>query len=179
MRTVTYGAACTLDGFIAGRDGEIDWLRSSKDVTEIMREYWKSIDTILMGRKTWDQALRMGGGGGGGASFGMRSYVFSRTLASIDAKGVELVRDDAPGFLRRLKAEKGKGICMMGGGELARTFFAEDLIDEVGLNVHPVLLGAGVPLFTDARRRVPLELISSKSIGAGCVYSLYRVKHTD
>jgi dihydrofolate reductase len=68
---------------------------------------------------------------------------------------------------------------MMGGGDLARSLFAADLIDEVGLNVHPVLLGAGVPLFTDAGRRVPLELISSRCITGGCVYSTYRVKHRD
>ena len=179
MRTVTYGAACTLDGFIAGTGGEIDWLHYSKDVRRIMQEYWKSVDTILMGRKTWDQAVRRGGGGGGGSSPGMRTFVFSRTLKSIDADGVELVRDDAAGVVRELKAGAGKGICMMGGGDLARTLFAADLIDEVGVNVHPVLIGAGVPLFTDARRRVPLELISSTRIGAGCVYSLYRVNHTD
>src|SRR5689334_11830445 len=55
MRTVTYGAACSLDGFIAGSGGEIDWLHMSGDVNQIMRDYWKSVDTILMGRKTWDQ----------------------------------------------------------------------------------------------------------------------------
>lgn len=178
MRTVTYGAACTLDGFIAGTGGEIDWLHYSKDVSRIMQEYWKSIDTILMGRKTWDQAVRMGGGGGGTSS-GMRTFVFSRTLKSIGADGVELVRDDAAGVVRELKAGAGKGICMMGGGDLARSLFAADLIDEVGLNVHPVLLGTGVPFFTDAGRRVPLELISSRCIAGGCVHSTYRVKHTD
>lgn len=176
MRTVTYGAACTLDGFIAGREGEIDWLHTSKDVNQIMREYWKSIDTILMGRKTWDVAVKMGGGA---SSPGMRTFVFSRTVDSIGAKGVELVRDDAAAFVRDLKAGPGKGICMMGGGDFARSLFAADLIDEVGLNVHPVLLGAGIPLFTDAGRRVPLELISSRCIAGGCVYSTYRVKHAD
>ena len=176
MRTVTYGAACTLDGFIAGKDGEIDWLHMSKDVSQAMREYWKSVDTILMGRKTWDVALRMGGGA---SSPGMRTFVFSRTLGSIDVKGVELVRDDAATFVRDLKAGPGKGICMMGGGDFARSLFAADLIDEVGMNVHPILLGAGIPLFTDAGRRVPLELISSRCIAGGCVYSTYRVKHAD
>ena len=176
MRTVTYGAACTLDGFIAGKDGEIDWLHMSKDVSQIMREYWKGIDTILMGRKTWDVALKMGGGG---SSPGMRTFVFSRTLGSIDAEGVELVRDDAAGVVRDLRAGQGKGSCMMGGGDLARSLFAADLIDEVGLNVHPILLGAGILLFTDAGRRVPLELISSRCIAGGCVYSTYRVKHAD
>ena len=181
MRTVTYGAACTLDGFIAGKDGEIDWLHHSKDVSQIMREYWKSIDTILMGRKTWEQAVKMGGGGGGGGgkSSGMRTFVFSRTLHSSDANGVELVRDDAAGVVRDLKAGQGKGICVMGGGDFARSLFAADLIDEVGLNVHPVLLGEGVPLFTDAGHRVPLELISSRCIAGGCVYSTYRVQHAD
>ncbi len=176
MRTVTYGAACTLDGFIAGKDGEIDWLHMSKDVNQAMREYWKSIDTILMGRKTWDVALKMGGGG---SSPGMRTFVFSRTLGSIDLPGVELVRNDAVAFVRQLKAGQGKGICVMGGGDFARSLLAADLIDEVGMNVHPVLLGAGIPLFTDAGRRVPLELISSRSIAGGCIYSTYRVKHGD
>jgi len=176
MRTVTYGAACTLDGFIAGKDEEIDWLNYSKDVSQIMREYWKSIDTILMGRKTWDFAVKMGGGGSSG---GMRTFVFSRTLKSIDAPGVELVRDNAADVVRELRAGEGKGICMMGGGDLARSLFAADLIDEVGLNVHPVLLGAGIPFFTNAGRRVPLELISSRCIAGGCVYSTYRVMHAD
>ena len=176
MRTVTYGAACTLDGFIAGKAGEIDWLHMSKDVSQIMREYWKSIDTILMGRKTWDVALKMGGGG---SLPGMRTFVFSRTLGSIDAKGVKLVRDDAEVFVRDLKAAPGKGICMMGGGDFAASLFAGELIDEVAMNVHPIVLGAGIPFFTDAGCRVPLELTSSRCIAGGCVYSTYRVKHTD
>jgi dihydrofolate reductase len=149
----------------------------SKDVSRAMREYWKSVDTILMGRKTWDVALKMGGGGD--ASAGMQTFVFSRTLRSVDAKGVELVRDDAAAFVRELKAGSGKGICMMGGGDFAASLFAADLIDEVGMNVHPVVLGVGVPFFTDAGRRVPLELISSRCMAGGCVYSTYRVKHTD
>lgn len=176
MRTVTYGAACTLDGFIAGSGGELDWLQYSPDVNQIMRDYWKTVDTMLMGRKTWDFAVSQSGGGGGGSSK-MRTYVFSRTLSSIDAKGVELVRDDAAGFVRQLKKGKGKGICVLGGGELARSLFEGDVIDEVGMNVHPVLLGAGVPFFLDNGRRVPLELIESRPIAGGCVYSIYRVKH--
>ena len=178
MRTVTYGAACTLDGFIAGRGGEIDWLHSSGDVSEIMRDYWKSIDTILFGRKTWDQAVRMGGGAdGGGKASKIRSYVFSRTLTSLDAPGAELVRGDAGAFVRDLKQRTGKGICLMGGGELARSLLEADVVDEIGMNVHPVLLGSGVPMFLDPCHRVALELIGSRTIDGGCVYSSYRVKH--
>lgn len=174
MRTVTYGAACSLDGFITGKDEDVGWLHQSSDVNEIMRDYWKSVDTILMGRKTWEFAVRMGGGG----SSKIRTYVFSRTMKSIDGKGVELVRDDAGGFVRDLKTRPGKGICMMGGSDLAASLFAAGVIDEVGMNVHPVLLGSGVPFFVDAGCRAQLDLVQSRVIAGGCVYSLYRVRHS-
>lgn len=175
MRTVTYGAACSLDGFIAGSAGEIDWLHFSRDVNDIMRAYWKSVDAILMGRKTWDQAVRMGGGPMSGKSK-IRTYIFSRTLKSLDAKGVELVRGDAGAFVTDLKSRAGEGICLMGGGDFARSLFAANVVDEVGMNVHPVLLGAGVPMFVDPSHRVGLDLITSRTIEGGCVYSMYRVK---
>ena len=174
MRTVTYGAACSLDGFITGKDGDLGWLHHSPDVDAITRDYLKSIDAMLMGRKTWEVAVRMGGGGGGSSK--IRTYVFSRTMRSIDAKGVELVRDDAGAFVRDLKTRPGKGICMMGGGELAASLFAAGVIDEVGMNVHPVLLGGGVPFFVDSGYRTQLELLQSRIIDGGCVYSLYRVR---
>ena len=85
--------------------------------------------------------------------------------------GAELVRDDAADFVHDLKSEKGKGICVMGGAELARSLFEANVIDEVGMNVHPVLLGVGVPMFLDPRHRVALELIESRTIDGGCVYS--------
>jgi dihydrofolate reductase len=176
MRTVTYGAACSLDGFIAGPNGEIDWLQFSPDVQDIMRDYWKSVDTILMGRKTWDQAVRMGSGKMPGTST-IKTYLFSRTLTSLDAKGVELVRGDAGAFVRDLKNRSGNGICLMGGSDFARSLFEANVVDEVGMNVHPVLLGAGVPMFLDPCHRVGLELITSRTIERGCVYSIYRVKH--
>jgi len=176
MRTVTYGAACSVDGFITGKDEDLGWLHHSSDVEAITRDYWRSVDTMLMGRKTWEVALRMGGGGGGFAN--IRTYVFSRTMKSIEAKGVELVRDDAGAFGSDLKARPGKGICVMGGGELAASLFAAGVIDEVGMNVHPVLLGSGVPFFVDAGRRTELELVQSRVIDGGCVYSTYRVRQS-
>ena len=174
MRTVTYGAACSLDGLIAAADGGLDWLHFSKDVEAVMRDYWATIDTVLMGRKTWEFAAAQGGGGG--RSKGITTYVFSRTLRKVP-RGVHLVSSDAGPFVRDLKEQPGRGICVMGGGELARALFDVDVIDEVGLNVHPVLLGAGVPLFRDAGRRIPLELIASRVIDGGCVLSTYGVRH--
>ena len=176
MRTVTYGGACSLDGFLAGEDGSIDWLYFSKDVSEIMATYWKDVDTLLMGRKTWDVAQAQGGGGGGDTS-GVQTFVFSRTLERIDRPGVQLVKEDAGAFVRALKSKKGRGICVLGGGDFARSLFEADVIDEVGLNVHPILLGAGAPAFLDARHRVKLELTECRQLRGGCVYVSYRVKH--
>jgi dihydrofolate reductase len=175
MRIVTYGAACSLDGFIAPGDGSMDWLHFSRDVQEFMSTYWASIDTMLMGRKTWEVAVGQGGGGGGGGGTkAITTYVFSRTLDRV-GHGAHLVSEDAGEFVRRLKEQPGKGICVMGGGELAQSLFAAGVIDEVGLNVHPILLGSGVPFFRDPGRRISLELAESKVIDGGCVLSTYRV----
>jgi len=180
MRTVTYGGACSLDGFIAAADGALDWLHFSRDVQQLIAEYWATIDTVLMGRKTWEVAAAQGGGGGGGGggASAITTYVFSRTLREVPA-GARLVASDAGDFVRQLKRQPGKGICVMGGGELACSLLEAGVIDEVGLNVHPILLGSGVPLFRDAGRRIALELTESRVIDGGCVYSMYRVLHAD
>ena len=171
MRTVTYGAACSLDGFITGPEGAIDWLHFSPDANAIMRDYWQTIDTLVMGRKTWEFAAAQGGGGAGG----MHAYVFSRTLDRIKKKGVTLVKDEPGAFVRDLKARDGRGICVFGGGDFARALFAAGVIDEVGFNIHPVLLGSGAPAFLDPGRRTTLELQECRPIDGGCVYVIYRV----
>jgi dihydrofolate reductase len=174
MRTVTYGAACSLDGFITGPGGAMDWLHFSKDVEAFIAAYWARIDTVVMGRKTWEVAAAQSGGKGGGMR-GTKAYVFSRTLKDIDAQGVELVADDPGAFVRSLKRAGGKDICVLGGGDLARSLFAAGVIDEVGANIHPVLLGSGTPLFQDAGRRVELELKENRTLEGGCVLATYRV----
>ena len=201
MRTVTYGAACSLDGFITARDGAIDWIRFTKDVSAYMERYWSTVDTIVMGRKTFEFANAMGGPkkrkpkkyakgatasrkasakAGGKASgnpyAGMKSIVFSRTLDPADFPDVEVVSTDAGAYVRELKQQPGKGICVMGGGELACSLFEAGVIDEVGCNVHPVILGAGVPFFRDPGRRVELELTESYVMEGGCVMMMYRVR---
>lgn len=176
MRTVTYGAACSLDGFITAADGAIDWLHFSRDAQDVMATYWATIDTVLMGRKTWEVAAASQGGGGAGEYPGIATYVFSRTLREAPP-GVQLVSSNAGEFVRELKQRPGKGICVMGGGELAQSLFEADVIDEVGLNIHPILLGSGVPLFRDPGRRIPLELIEARTLDGGCVLATYRVRH--
>lgn len=179
MRKVTYGAACSADGFITDRDGGVDWLHFSKDVQAVMAEYWSRIDTILMGRKTYEFAVAAAGAGdkGGGGEppmAGITTYVFSRTLRSVSTPGTELVREDAGAFVAALKRKRGREICVMGGGELAQSLLRARVLDEVGMNIHPVLLGAGVPLFRDAGR-VKLKLIENRTLDGGCVLATYRV----
>jgi dihydrofolate reductase len=180
MRKVIYGAACSLDGFIAGEDGTLDWLHFSADVQEIMTQTLRGVDTFLMGRITWEVAMAQQGGAppdaAAEANAGPRTYVFSRTLRPEDAPaGVTLVVEDAGGFVRRLKAQPGGDICLMGGGLLAQSLLEAGVVDEVGLNIHPVLLGRGVPLFRDPGRRVSLALLESRVLDGGCVFATYRV----
>jgi dihydrofolate reductase len=180
MRTVTYGGAVSLDGFLADDKGAVDWLHFSSDVSEIMATYWKTIDTLVMGRKTWEFALQAQAGGGddSDAAAGMKTFVFSRTLTRIDRPGVELVSENAGEFVRKLKKQKGKGICVLGGGDFANSLFEAGVIDEVGLNIHPVLLGSGVPAFLDTKRRLNLELTECRQLKGGCVLVNYRVKRS-
>ncbi len=175
MRIVTYGAACSLDGFIARTDGAVDWLLFTGDAKEIMSSYWKRIDTVLMGRKTWEAAAAQGGTDD--TSSGIKTFVFSRTLQALRKGDAELVRGDAGEFVRTLKRAPGRDICVLGGGDLARSLLAAGVVDEIGLNVHPVLLGSGVPLFVDPRRQIDLELAECRALEAGCALLTYRVRH--
>ncbi len=173
MRKVTFGAANTLDNYLARTDHSVDWILGSKEAQAAMGDYWKKIDTVLMGRKTYEVAARSGKGGG--SYPGVKTYVFSRTLPPDSAEGVTIVSSDAAEFVRDLKKQAGKDICLMGGGELARSLFEAGLIDEIGLNIHPVLLGSGIPLFLPMSRQIDLELVECKTFKNGCVLVTYRV----
>ncbi len=181
MRNVIYGGATSLDQMLAREDGAVDWLIHDAEAMEIMKEMWPRFDVMVMGRKTFTTAI---------ANFseedlrkaeemkgGMRSIVFSRTLDPGKRGGYEIVNADAVEFVGKMKQEDGKDICVMGGGDLAQSLFEAELIDEVGFNIHPVLLGSGVPAFHSMSRQVDLELIECKALKNGCVYVLYRVKN--
>jgi dihydrofolate reductase len=176
MRKVTFGGANSLDNYIARPDDAVDWLMWSKEVYAVMEDYWKTIDTIVMGRKTYEASLKMTKGKGVPHP-GMEVYVFSRTLKKSKSKGVEIINADAAEFVRELKQQEGKDICVMGGGLLAKSLFEADLIDEIGFNIHPVLLGTGIPLFHQMNRQLDLELLDCKPFKNGCVYVTYRIKH--
>ena len=173
MRLVTFGVANSLDNFIARADGAVDWLVWDNEVAAITKEFWKTIDTVVMGRKTYEVAARSGSG----AYPGAKNYVFSRTLKQPRSKQVEVISQDAAEFVSQLKKEPGKGICVMGGGELARSLFQARLIDQLGLNIQPVLLGSGIPLFYEMDEQLDLELLEHKRLQNGGVFVFYRVKH--
>lgn len=172
MRKVIYGGACSLDGFLTGPDGELDWLRFSKDVQKVMAETWAAADTILFGRKTWEEAVARGGGP---SMPGVKAYLFSRTLTTSPDDGPELVKHDAAPFVWALKQQPGKNIVVMSGGNLARSLLDAGVIDEIGLNVHPVLLGGGVPAFLGGAGRIGLALTGCRELDGGCVLLTYRV----
>jgi dihydrofolate reductase len=173
MRKVIFGGANTLDNYIAGKDDSIDWIRHSDDVNEIMQRYWKAIDTVIMGRRTWEIAMK---GGSGGGSKGIKTYVCSHTLKKISGRKVELA-PDAVSLVKRLKSEEGKDIIVMGGSSMGKSLFEAGLVDEFGVNIHPVLLGSGIPLFCEMERRIDLELLECKQLKSGCVFLNYVVKH--
>lgn len=173
MRKVTFGGASSLDNFFARKDDSVDWLLWTKEVGEIMETYWKTIDTMLMGRRTYEVAARSGSKGG---YSGIKTYVFSRTLKKASTKKITFVSEDAVSFVRRLKEEDGKDICLMGGGVLAKSLFEAGLIDEIGLNIHPVLLGSGIPLFYEMPHQIDLELVKCQELSNGCVVVTYRTK---
>lgn len=182
MRKVIFGGANSLDNYFARKDGAVDWLIWSDEAAELMKEMWPRFDTIVMGRKTWSTAAENFSEEdlekARAAHAGMKEYVFSRTLpAGPAAGGVEVVNSDPGEFVRGLKEKEGKDIMVMGGGDLARSLFEAGVIDEIGFNIHPVLLGSGIPMFHEMTRQIDLELIDCKRLKTGCVYVSYRVKN--
>jgi dihydrofolate reductase len=164
---VIWGAAVSLDLYLAGPDEALDWLRWSDDAAAISAASWQGVDTLLMGRKTYDFAARSGGGDAGASK--IRTFIFSRTMTEVPA-GAELVAGDPAAFVRRLKQEEGGDVIVMGGGELASALIEGGVVDEIGLNVHPLLLGAGIPFFRPMARRVALAFVEARPIAEDCVF---------
>ena len=175
MRKVTFGCANSLDNYIAREDGSYDWLMFSDEAAEVMKNYWPRIDTMVMGRKTWDIAQKYASSEKPHGD--LETYVFSTTLEPGTRDGVTFVNSEPGEFVRELKQRDGKEICIMSGGSLAKPLLEAGVIDEIGFNIHPVLLGSGVPLFYPMSRQIELELIDCRRFKNGCVYVLYRVKN--
>jgi dihydrofolate reductase len=163
MRKVVLGLGISLDGYIARKNGAVDWL--SMDWDYDWTAFFKTIDVVLLGRKTWDTALGMNpkkkskskAKNPYGAT---ETYIFSKTLKASGVEGVPVISGNLKEFVEDLKAKEGKNIWLGGGGELTKSFLDEDLVDEIHLGVTPLLLGSGIPLFPELIREVPLRFVS-------------------
>src|SRR5262245_34775586 len=131
MRRIVYSVAMSLDGYIAGPNGEADWIVMDPDLAPAFEELYSRFDAMLLGRKTYE-AMAGHGGGGGGPFKSWSILVCSRTLTSIAQPGVTLV-SDAPEALSRLKQAPGKDIWLFGGGALFRSLLDLGLVDAVGV----------------------------------------------
>jgi dihydrofolate reductase len=179
-RKIIVCIATSADGFIGRSDGSVDWLdRPTPKGHYGMGAFYKSIDTILWGRKTCDMALEFQRKGVPGAGFDtkVKNYVFTRgPLPASAPPGVEYVNEPIRKFMNRVRRQKGKNIWMMGGAEIIASFLDEGEIDEFMIHVIPTFIGEGIPLIAPARRTVPLTLASSKKFTDGVVELRYVVR---
>lgn len=173
-RIIAY-IATSADGFIARKDGSVDWLNRPRTAGDYgMGAFFKTIDAIVWGRNTYGEGTKQGSGGGG---FGMKAhnYVFTHRPAP-PAKGVTFVNEPVRDFAARLRAEPGKDIWIMGGGGIIASFLDEDEIDDFVIHVIPTFIGEGIPLIAPRHRNVPLRLESSRAFADGVVRLHYAVE---
>lgn len=173
MRRVRYNVAASLDGYIAGPNGEFDWI--PEDPTVDFAAIFARVDTVLLGRRSYD-LVRDAGSLPWAA--GTRVYVFSRTLEPETRPGVTIVGDrDAARVVAALREEPGSGeIWLFGGGDLFRSLLAAGQVDDVEITVVPVLLGGGVPLLAPGVPRTRLTLTNTRSYPSGMITLSYTVR---
>jgi dihydrofolate reductase len=172
VRKVRYSVAMSLDGYIAGPSGEYDWIVSDPAVN--FAAFFKKIDTVLMGRGTFEVAVR-------DASPnipGMRTIVFSRTLRSEDYPDVT-ISDEPLAMVESLRAQDGKDIWLMGGGKLFHDMLDAGLVDIVEVGIVPILLGEGLPMLPTISKSTRLKLIRHEVFPAGNVLLRYEVVRED
>ena len=171
MSKVRYIVAMSLDGFIAGPNGEADWILMDSDIN--FAELWAQFDTLLMGRKTYYAAKsRLG------EAFmqGMKTVVISRTLRPADHPNLTVLSNPTRDHMQSLRTQSMKDIWLMGGGELFRSMLAMHEVDRVEVSTMPVLLGGGVPLLLPPTQRTTLKLSGHKIYRSGIVSLVYDVQ---
>jgi dihydrofolate reductase len=171
MRQLRYSVAASLDGFIAGPNGEYDWIVVDPEID--FAAMYAGFSGLVMGRRSYDVYLATGGGVGPP----LPVYVYSRTLPAGERDGVTVSADAVP-HVRALKAAgDGKPLWLWGGGELFRELAAARLVDGVDVAVIPVLLGGGLPLLPTPGPRVALTLRSHRVYAAtGTLFLEYDVR---
>ena len=178
MRKIVVYIATSADGYIARPDGNVDWLNRPRKAGDYgMAAFYRSIDTILWGRKTYEVALEFQKRGIKGAEFDpkVKNYVFSHRPPRSMPPAVEFVREPIPEFATRLRSIPGKTIWMMGGAGLIASFLDAGEIDEFTVHVIPTFIGEGIPLIAPRQRSVSLELRSCRRYSDGVVRLHYAV----
>jgi len=172
MRRVFYRVAASLDGFIAGPNGEIDWI--VPDPTVDFVSLYAGVDTVLLGRRTFEMTLQPGAPPW---PAGWRIYVFSQTLDAGQHPGVTVVSENIGDTVTALRSEAGRDIWLFGGGSLFSSLLAARLVDMIEVAVMPVLLGGGTPLVSAGAPRSRLILTRSNTSPSGIVNLQYQVQH--
>ena len=176
MRKVILFIATSLDGFIARSSGDVDWLFQDQDQDYGYEALIAGTDTVVMGRRTYDQILSFGDY----PYRGMSGYVFSTTRSGERDENVEFVSGDVARFIAGLKTGPGeiseKNIWLVGGGELNQAFLEQGLIDEFIVSIHPVILGEGIPLFQGNSPSQELSFRHCRSFENGLVQLTYARK---
>lgn len=173
MRKVIFPVANTADNFIATTDGGVEWILFSEEIEGILAEMWKRVDAVVMGRNTYEFMKA----NGVDAYEDVENYVFSSTLNPAEHEKVSIVSGDVAETVRSLKEQGDGDIWLMGGAAIVRECFNAGLVDELHLNIHPLLLGSGAPLFLEMDQPVELELLECRTLPKECVALTYRVKH--
>jgi dihydrofolate reductase len=179
MRKVILYTAASLDNYIATTDGGVDWLDDPEfalpDEDYGYGDFYKTIDTTLMGNKTYRFILDQD------VPFpypDKKNYVFSRSRTNQDTEFVEFIHDDITGFVRRLKQTRGADIWLVGGGQINAWLLNDDLIDEIILTVVPVILGDGIPLFHGRSKAFKFDLRDCRQFNSGLVQLALEKKTT-
>src|SRR5687767_1354692 len=165
-RKIIVSAATSADGYIARPDGDVEWLNRRPHKFDYgMKKFYAGIDTILMGRKTYDWAMnywKKGGKRTGQFDTKVANYVFWRKPPKQPAAEEQFVSEPVKAFALRLRAAPGKHIWMMGGAGLIASFLDAGEIDELEVHVMPVFIGKGIPLVAPRRRDIELHLRASQ-----------------
>ena len=177
-RKIIVYIATSADGFIARPDGNVAWLDRPRPKGNYgYSAFFKSVDTILWGYKTYAKGIEMGMEKGfKAAGFGpkIKNYVFSRRPREAPLPTFEFVNEPVKPFAQRLRAQPGKNIWMMGGGEIIASFLDQGEIDEFRIHLIPILIGEGIPLIHPRHRTIRLKLLAAKAFPDGVVHLHYR-----